>query len=78
MQAPGGVGRPVAFGRFVVDELWVALALVMVVEGLFPALAPGAFRAAMVQMAQLDDRALRIAGLASMVLGALFLYFLKN
>jgi hypothetical protein len=59
-------------------ELWVALSLMLVLEGLLPALSPGMFRQAMLQMAQLDDRALRQAGLVSMILGAVILYFLKN
>jgi uncharacterized protein YjeT (DUF2065 family) len=59
-------------------ELWVALSLMLVLEGLLPALSPNLFRQALVQMAQMDERALRISGLASMVLGAIILYLLKN
>ena len=59
-------------------ELWVALSLMLVLEGLLPALSPQLFRQAMLQMAQLDDRVLRQAGLVSMILGAVILYFLKN
>jgi uncharacterized protein YjeT (DUF2065 family) len=59
-------------------DVWVALSLMLVLEGLLPALAPGLFRNAMLQLAHMDERALRIAGLASMVLGAVTLYLLKN
>jgi hypothetical protein len=59
-------------------ELWVALSLMLVIEGLLPALSPRLFRQLMLQMAQMDERALRISGLISMTLGAVILYFLKN
>lgn len=59
-------------------ELWVALSLMLVLEGLLPALSPGLFRQALVTMAQMDERALRLSGLASMVLGALLLYLIRN
>ncbi len=60
------------------SDLWAALALVLVIEGLLPALSPGSYRKAMLSMAQLDERSLRITGLVSMIAGALFLYFLKH
>lgn len=60
------------------SELWTAVALMLVLEGLLPSLSPGLFRRALVSMAQLDDRSLRLSGLASMVLGAVLLYLLKN
>lgn len=54
--------------------LWTALALVLVVEGLLPFLAPGAFRRSMAQVAQMPDRPLRVLGLISMLIGLLLLY----
>lgn len=59
-------------------DLWIALALLLVIEGLMPALAPAAFRNVMLNLARLDDRALRISGLASMIIGAILLYLLKD
>lgn len=59
-------------------DLWVALALLLVLEGLLPALAPATFRKALWSMVKMDERTLRITGLLSMVLGALLLYWLKN
>lgn len=59
-------------------EFWAALALVMVIEGLLPAISPRAYRKAMLSMAQMDSRSMRITGLVSMIAGALFLYFIKN
>lgn len=59
-------------------ELWIGVSLVMVIEGLLPALSPKLYRKAMFSMMQLDSRSLRITGLVSMTLGALLLYFIKN
>ena len=59
-------------------ELWLALALLLVLEGLLPALSPSTYRRAMLSIAQLDDRAIRTAGLMLMVVGAVFVYWLKH
>lgn len=61
-----------------VSEFWIALALVLVIEGIIPALAPGAFRRAMLLMARTDDRTLRVSGLGSMIVGAILLYLLTH
>lgn len=60
------------------NELWVALALLLVIEGLLPALSPVTFRRYLMTMMQMDERSLRISGLVSMVIGAMLLYLLKN
>ena len=59
-------------------DLWLALALMLVLEGLLPTLAPALFRRVLFTMAQMDDRSLRNSGIISMVLGALFIYLLKQ
>lgn len=55
-------------------ELWVALALVLVIEGLLPFISPGAYRSMVEQLGQLSDRHLRGFGLAMMLFGVLLLY----
>ncbi len=60
------------------SDLWAALALVLVLEGLLPALSPGTYRKAMLAMIQMDERSLRVTGLTSMIVGALFLYLVKH
>lgn len=60
------------------SELWVALALMLVLEGLLPALSPTVYRRTLLSLAQLDDRAIRTAGLGLMVVGALFVYWLTH
>jgi len=60
------------------SDIWAALALVLVIEGLLPAISPRAYRKAMLAMTQMDERSIRITGLVSMITGALFLYLVKH
>jgi uncharacterized protein YjeT (DUF2065 family) len=59
-------------------EIWhqlaVALALVFVIEGMVPFLAPSRWRDMVRILAQLDDRTMRSMGLFSMALGLGLLY----
>lgn len=55
------------------QDLWVALALVLVIEGILPFVSPNGMRNAMTQMAQMDDKTLRIMGLVSMIAGLVVL-----
>ncbi len=55
-------------------ELLIALALVMVIEGVVPFLSPRMMRRMLLTAAEMDDRSLRIGGLIAMVLGVLTLY----
>ena len=59
------------------DELLAAFGLMLVLEGILPFLNPGALRQTILRMAQLKDRTLRFAGLTSMALGLLVLYFFR-
>ena len=59
------------------NDLWAALALLMVIEGIAPFVNPGAVRRMMAALAQLDDRSLRIAGLVSMLAGVALLYWVR-
>lgn len=63
------------------DEMWhdllIAIALLMVIEGILPFLSPHLVRRMMLNMANSDDRSLRIGGLTSMVLGVVLLYWLR-
>ena len=59
------------------NELLVAIALVLVLEGVIPFLAPEKFRRALVQLVQMPDQVLRVIGLASMTVGIIILYVLR-
>ncbi len=58
-------------------ELLRALALIMVIEGLIPFLAPHRFRAALLRLMALDERVLRTVGFASVLIGLLILQALR-
>jgi uncharacterized protein YjeT (DUF2065 family) len=58
-------------------DFLVALALLMIIEGIYPFLSPGGMRNMMRMVAEMDDRSLRIAGLVSMVLGIITLYLVN-
>ena len=60
------------------SDLWAALALYLVIEGLMPFANPGGMRRALLQLSQLDERTLRIAGLLSMIAGAVLLYVVRG
>lgn len=53
------------------EDLLLAFALVLVLEGLMPALNPGAWRRAVEQLAALPDRTIRRFGVVMIVAGAL-------
>lgn len=59
------------------QDILTALCLVLVIEGLMPFLSPGRWRGALAQLSQLDDRSVRLIGLASMLLGTLLLYWVR-
>jgi hypothetical protein len=60
------------------NDLWAAFALYLVLEGLMPFANPGGTKRTLLQLSQLDDGTLRMAGLASMIGGALLLYFVRS
>jgi len=53
----------------VADSLWAALALVLVVEGLLPFVAPRFWRDSFARLVTLTDGQLRFIGLASILMG---------
>ena len=58
-------------------QLAVAFALVFVIEGMVPFLAPARWRNLVRVMAELDDRTMRAMGLFSMLLGLGLLYLIN-
>jgi len=55
------------------QDLLVALSLLLVFEGLMPSLAPAAWRKTLLSLLDLSDRQIRIGGLICMCAGALLL-----
>lgn len=58
-------------------DLLVALALVLVLEGIMPFLNPEGLRRALSVISSMNDSTLRFGGLTSMVLGVLLLYIVN-
>ena len=58
------------------ELFWPVLALVLIVEGLLPLLAPGLWRRLFTEMLQLRDGQLRFFGLTSIIGGALLWWLL--
>ncbi len=54
--------------------LLVAMALVLILEGIMPFMSPATWRNMMRQLVEVDDRVLRYMGLAMMALGVVMLY----
>jgi len=59
------------------QDLLLALALVMVLEGLLPALNPAGWRRAVEQLATLPDATIRQVGIGLLVAGALLFHFVR-
>jgi len=55
-------------------DLWAALALLLVMEGILPFIRPQRWRQIMNTVVQQPDASLRIMGFASMLIGAGLLY----
>jgi uncharacterized protein YjeT (DUF2065 family) len=58
------------------DTLWLALALVLVIEGLFPFLSPAGWRRMFSQILQLRDGQLQLIGMCSILAGCLMIWLL--
>lgn len=55
------------------STLLTAFALMLVLEGILPFLAPGSWREAFLRLARLNDGQIRFIGLSSMLAGLLLL-----
>lgn len=60
------------------DSLWVALGLVLIVEGLGPLLAPRGWRSMVAQLSEQPDHQLRRIGGCLVVAGAVIAYMMSH
>jgi uncharacterized protein YjeT (DUF2065 family) len=60
------------------DTLWLALALVLVLEGLFPFISPTNWRRMFAQLLQLSDGQIRMFGMVSLSAGLLMIWLLGS
>lgn len=61
-----------------IDTLVAAFALMLIIEGLLPFLAPGAWRETFRRLIEMSEGQLRFIGLTSMLAGLLLLYFVRG
>ncbi len=60
------------------QDLFAALALVFVIEGMLPFLRPEVWRKTMGRMVEKPNNALRLMGLVSMLMGVILLYVVRQ
>jgi len=56
------------------QDLWAAVALMLVLEGMMPFVSPASLRRALALMLSMNDTHLRLLGLGSMLAGLVLLY----
>jgi len=59
------------------QNILIGLCLVLVFEGILPFLNPGAYKAMIRKMLEVDETQMRLFGLSSMIAGVVFLSFLS-
>ena len=60
-----------------IQDLMTAFALLLIIEGLLPFVAPQFWQKTMRELSKYDPRAIRVGGIISMLAGAVLLQFLK-
>ncbi|HTC53147.1 MAG TPA: DUF2065 domain-containing protein [Steroidobacteraceae bacterium] len=61
----------------ILSDLGAALALLFVLEGIFPFLSPAGTKRALARILSFGDREIRIAGLGSMLVGVVLLFLIN-
>ena len=59
-------------------DLWAALALVLILEGLLPFISPRGYRNMVQQMATMPEKMLRNVGLGLVLVGVVFLILVRG
>jgi len=59
------------------QQLWIAISLVLVIEGILPFLYPRRWRRLVAQLATIDDKTMRTIGLVSMLSGVGLLFLVS-
>lgn len=60
------------------NDLFAALALVFVIEGLLPFINPSAYKSTMMQMATFPEKSIRMIGFGSMIVGVVLLFLIRG
>ena len=54
-------------------ELFIAIGLILILEGLIPFISPSSYKRALLQLKEIHDNYLRIVGLVLIILGVIIL-----
>jgi hypothetical protein len=60
------------------DTVWLAIALVLVIEGLFPFTSPAGWRKMFTQLLSLSDGQIRFFGVCSILVGLLMIWLIAT
>ncbi len=60
------------------QDLWAALALVLIIEGLIPFFSPNGYKSMVVQMAAMTEKNLRSVGFVLMLIGLVVLFLVRG
>ena len=60
---------------YLIHNLWISVALILVIDGIVPFVNPMMFRRTLLRMASMKDHQLRVIGLFSMMFGLVLLYW---
>ncbi len=60
------------------DDLWAAIALMLIIEGIMPFINPGAFRQMIKTVSEMEDKNVRVLGAVWMGLGLITLYWVRG
>lgn len=60
------------------DDLWAAIALMLIIEGIMPFLNPSSFRQMLQLVSQMEERSIRALGAFWMGLGLAVLYWVRG
>jgi len=58
-------------------ELFAAIALVLVLEGIIPFISPNSLRKTYQRLMEMDDKTIRLSGLVSMIAGVILLTLVR-
>jgi len=58
------------------QDVLTAFALLLIIEGLMPGIAPAAWQRYLAEITRMNPKTVRVAGIVSMLAGALILQFL--
>lgn len=60
------------------DDLWAAVALMLIIEGVMPFINPGAFRRMLQAVSEMEEKSVRILGMIWIGIGLVTLYWVRG